>query len=85
MIKKRMITDRSGKYQFWTIIRRVRSDYLRSLGDIRAESPMLIEKGFYDYMKKVYGIELHIIDGYIGPDYDIVDEKKYMLYQIKYT
>jgi hypothetical protein len=84
MIKKRMVTDRSGKYRFWIGLRSVRNDYLMSLSDISAENPTVINNGFYNHMQKVYGIKLDIVDGNIGPDYEVIDEKKYMLYQIKY-
>jgi hypothetical protein len=84
MIKKRMVTDRSGKYTFWAMLRCARDEYIRNCGMDYQTTPTAINNGFYDHMQKVYGIKLDIIDGNIGPDYDIVDEKKYMLYQIKY-
>lgn len=85
MIKKRMVTDRSGKYNYWATLRRVRNEYIKSLGDVRAEDPTAINNGFYDYMQKTYGIKIHFVDSYISADFDVVDEKKYMLYQIKYA
>lgn len=85
MIKKRMLTDRSGKYEFWQKLRRARTDYMQRLGDVRAQDPFKINSSFYDYMQNIYGINLILIDGDISSFYDIVDEKKFMLFQLKYV
>ena len=85
MIKKRMVTDRSGKYDYWATLRRARDEYIRNCGMDYQITPTEVNNGFYYHMQQVYGIKVQIIDGYISAEFEIVNEKKYMLYQIKYA
>jgi len=68
---------RMEKYEFWRILKRCHNDYnnLRSTDSI---------EDFSKYMNDQYGIQIEIVDGNIGPYYNIKDEKKYMLFLLKF-
>ena len=40
---------------------------------------------FEDYMEEHYGIKLNLVDGNITDGYRIVDEKKYLIFLLKFT
>ena len=72
--------------------RQKRDQYWRSLGKARDEYNSLVDgteyndgaPGFYYFMQANYGLQPEILDGKFGPEYNVVDEKKYLLFLMKY-
>lgn len=39
---------------------------------------------FYDYVKEYYGIKLHEVEANLSPEYEVIDEKKYTVFLLKF-
>jgi hypothetical protein len=78
--------DNEDKYKrdkHWDRLRKCNADYL-------SDNPTLdnlnSNNGLYYFLQKTYGIKIHFSDdGKIKGTFDIIDEKKYMLFLIKYS
>jgi hypothetical protein len=68
---------RRSKYEYWQKLRTANHDYARESGDPSPE-------GFQHWMRDRWGLTVEMIDGGWSPYYNIVDEKKYLLFKIKY-
>ena len=67
--------------------RNKRWDYWSTLKKIRTEAFDNIPEGQFDfseYVEKNYGIRMIIVDGNITDKYDIVDEKLYTFFLLKW-
>ena len=40
---------------------------------------------FYDYVKEYYGIKLDMVGDDLSPNYEIIDEKKYTVFLLKFN
>jgi hypothetical protein len=40
---------------------------------------------FYDYVKEYYGIKLHEVEANLSPEYEVIDEKKYTVFLLKFN
>lgn len=68
---------------YWKMIRQAKSDWLK-LTDQAALEYELGEGAFYYYLQQNYGLKMELIDGKIGGQYEVVDEKKYTMFLLKY-
>ena len=69
--------------RYWSMLRRARQDWLR-LTEQAAIEYDLGESAFYYYLQQNYGLKVELIDGKIAGDYTVVDDKKYMIFLLKY-
>jgi hypothetical protein len=68
-------------------VRRRRWDYWNTLKKIRTEALDNFPEGQFDfseYVEKNYGIRMVIVDGHITDTFDIVDEKLYTFFLLKW-
>ena len=66
----------------WYRVIEVKKEY-----DALAEA-MPIGQGFltfYDYVKEYYGIKMHMDGDELSPNFEIVDEKKYTVFLLKFN
>jgi hypothetical protein len=70
--------DRTRTYDFWKTLRKANTDYLAL--DVAGDST------FGEFMLHEYGIQLYFDeDGQILSKFDIVDEKTYLFFVLKYS
>jgi hypothetical protein len=74
---------RKKRNQYWNMIRSAKRDFI-VLTDQAALEYELGDEAFYYYLRQNYGLQVELIDGKIAGDYNIVDEKKYLLFLLKY-
>ena len=69
--------DRSRRWDYWNKLKRAKEEFLIESPDSDYFGNWLVEK---------YGIKLHYdSDGNITDDMSILDEQKFLLFQLKYT
>lgn len=68
---------------YWAMLRKANADYIK-LTEQAAIEYELGEGAFYYYLQHNYGLKVELIDGKIAGEYHIVDEKKYLLFLLKY-
>jgi hypothetical protein len=73
--------QQSKRWQYWTALHAVRSEYRLAVGDnINMTGPTLPY-----WVEQKYGIKMGLDgQGNYTQDYDVVDPKRFMLFQIKY-
>jgi len=71
---------KSKRFEYWHRLRLAKEDYYGIYDRLTETTPE-----FYQHLKKQYGIKLDFdSSGNITDTYQIVDEKKYMLFILKY-
>ena len=74
------IERRKRRFKYWQTLKTLRNEYLEN-SSIKDEQET---SRFLDWVEQNYGIRSKMFDGHLTDDYDIVDEKKYMIYVLKY-
>jgi hypothetical protein len=69
--------------RYWAMLYKARQDFLVFTAQASIEYD--IDPGaFFYYLKQNYGLQVATIDGQITGDYAVIDEKKYLLFLLKY-
>ena len=76
------IEFRKKRWEYWGILNKVREEYLTNATGYVA--PLTDAADFGTYIEHNYGIKMHIVDGKITDKYDIVDEKLYTFFILKW-
>jgi len=71
------IDFRKNRWNYWEALKKVRKEYM-------AQNKQFDAYDFEDYLIGQYGIKMGIIDGNITDCYDIVYEKKYLIFLLKF-
>lgn len=74
---------KSKRYQYWQMLRRAKTEFIKITEQASIEYDMG-DGAFYYYMQMNYGIKVELIDDKIAGDYVIVDEKKHLLFLLKF-
>lgn len=69
--------QRLAKYGYWQKLRSAQQDYDREVGDFSTDK-------FNLWLRDRWGLEVEMVDGDYSPYYNVIDEKKYLLFNIKY-
>jgi hypothetical protein len=72
------IDRRKNRWNYWNALKKIRVEYLDGKTNFDAYE-------FEEYIITVYGIKMHLTDGKITDGYEIVDEKKYVVFLLKFT
>ena len=77
------VARQQKRNEYWLMLKRARNEYY----DLVAGVPDvdMTENDFYYYMQHNYGVRLNLVDGNIDASYQITDEKKHMLFMIKFS
>jgi hypothetical protein len=75
--------QRRKRDQYWKMLYQARQEYLKLTDQGAAEFNMNSSAFFY-YLKQNYGLLVETVDGKIAGEYAIVDEKKYLLFLLKF-
>ena len=75
------IEFRRRRWKYWAALKKSRLEYTDSLIPLGEKFDA---DDFETYIKENYGIQIHQADGSITDTYDIVDEKKYLVFFLKW-
>ena len=72
-----LIKQRKNRWNYWEALKKVRKEYM-------AQNKEFDAYDFEDYLTGQYGLKMNIVDGNITDGYEIVDEKKYLIFLLKF-
>ena len=70
------IEFRKNRWDYWNILRKIRAEAVDNMPDGQFD--------FSEYVEKNYGIKIRIVGGNITDKFDIVDEKLYTYFMLKW-
>ena len=68
---------------YWKMLRRAKEDFIK-LTDQASIEYEIGEGAFYYYLQHNYGLKIELIDGKISQNFYVSDEKKYLMFLLKY-
>ena len=71
------IDKRRNRWNYWEALKKVRKEYMEQNKEFDAYD-------FEDYLVGQYGLKMNIVNGNITDGYEIVDEKKYLIFLLKF-
>lgn len=78
--------QRKKRDQYWSMLYKARQDFLFFTLNDRSSLDYDPDPGaFFHYLKQNYGLQVETISGQITGEYAVVDEKKYLLFILKYS
>lgn len=75
------IEQRKKRWDYWAALKEIRKEYM---ADMKALDGQFDAFDFEDYIEANYGIKMNIVDGNITDGYKVMDEKKYLIFLLKY-
>jgi hypothetical protein len=72
-----LIEQHKKRWDYWAALKLVRKEYMNQNKEFDAYD-------FEDYLVGQYGIKMNIVNGNITDGYEIVDEKKYLIFLLKF-
>ncbi len=72
-----LIEQRKKRWDYWEALKKIRKEYMNQNKEFDAYD-------FEDYLVGQYGIKMNIVNGNITDGYEIVDEKKYLIFLLKF-
>lgn len=72
-----LIKQRRNRWNYWEALKKVRKEYMLQNKEFDAYD-------FEDYLTGQYGLKMNIVNGNITDGYEIVDEKKYLIFLLKF-
>jgi len=72
-----LIKQRRNRWNYWEALKKVRKEYMEQNKEFDAYD-------FEDYLIGQYGLKMNIVNGNITDGYEIVDEKKYLIFLLKF-
>ena len=71
------IDKRRNRWNYWEALKKARKEYM-------AQNKEFDAYDFEDYLVGQYGLRMNIVGGNITDGYEIVDEKKYLIFLLKF-
>ena len=71
------IDFRKRRWNYWEALKKVRIEFM-------AQNKEFDAYDFEDYLVGKYGLKMNIVNGNITDGYEIVDEKKYLIFLLKF-
>lgn len=71
------IERRKNRWNYWAALKLVRKEYMEQNKEFDAYD-------FEDYLIGQYGVKMNIVNGNITDGYEIIDEKKYLIFLLKF-
>ena len=75
------IEKRKKRWDYWAALKLVRKEYMQDISDLGGQFDAY---DFEDYIEENYGIKMQIVNGNITDGYKIMDEKKYLIFLLKF-
>lgn len=73
------IDQRKRRWDYWAALKLVRREYQEQNKYTEFDA-----YDFEDYLTGQYGVKMNIVNGNITDGYEIVDEKKYLIFLLKF-
>jgi len=73
------INFRKKRWDYWAALKLVSKEYMQD-----AKNGQFDAYDFEDYIEKKYGIKMQIVNGNITDGYKVMDEKKYLIFLLKF-
>jgi len=70
---------RKNRWNYWEALKKVRREYQEQNKYTEFDA-----YDFEDYLEGKYGVKMNIVNGNITDGYQIVDEKKYLIFLLKF-
>ena len=71
------LQQRKNRWKYWDALKKVRVEFMENKTEFDAYD-------FEDYLTGQYGLKMNIVNGNITDGYEIVDEKKYLIFLLKF-
>jgi hypothetical protein len=71
------IDQRRNRWNYWEALKQVRKEFM-------AQNKEFDAYDFEDYLIGQYGVKMNIVNGNITDGYEIIDEKKYLIFLLKF-
>ena len=71
------IDKRRNRWNYWEALKKVRKEYMEQNKEFDAYD-------FEDYLIGQYGLKMNIVNGNITDGYEIIDEKNYLIFLLKF-
>ena len=71
------LQQRKNRWHYWNALKKVRSEFMENKTNFDAYE-------FEDYIQTKYGVKMNIVNGNITDGYEIVDEKLYLIFLLKW-
>ncbi len=75
------IEQRKKRWDYWEALKKVRKEYMKDMTDLGGQFDAF---DFEDYIEANYGIKMQIVNGNITDGYKVMDEKKYLIFLLKF-
>jgi hypothetical protein len=76
------IEFRKNRMDYWQALKLARKEYMQSLNDLNGQFDAW---DFEEWLEKTYGLKLSLLNGNITDKYEIIDEKLYIMFILKFT
>ena len=76
--------QKTKRYRYWSMLRSAKNEFVELTQHAPAEFDV-DDGAFYYYLKQNYGLQVATIDSKITSDYAVIDEKKYLLFLLKFS
>jgi sensor histidine kinase regulating citrate/malate metabolism len=76
-----LLDRRKKRWEYWAALKKLRHEYMQTLDELNGQFDAY---DFEDYIEANYGIKMNLVDGNITDDYIIMDEKKYLIFLLKF-
>lgn len=67
------------RWDYWSALKKIRKEYMEDTANGEFDA-----FDFEDYIEANYGIKMNIVNGNITDGYKVMDEKKYIIFLLKY-
>ena len=76
--------QRNKRDNYWAMLHRARQEFLQLTEQAQLEYDIPSGAFFY-YLTQNYGLQVETIDSNITGEYSVVDEKKYLIFLMKFS
>lgn len=83
MIEHQDLERKDKRNRYWSMLRQAKLDFIKLTEQASIEYE-IGDSAFYYYLQQNYGLQVEVIDGKIAGEYAVVDEKKYLLFLMKF-
>ena len=75
------IDQRKKRWDYWKALKEIRSEYMTDVMKLQGQFDAY---DFEIYIEEKYGIKMSMVNGNISDGYTIMDEKKYLIFLLKF-
>ena len=72
---------RKKRWDYWAALKKVRKEYMEDVARLNGQFDAF---DFEDYIEENYGIKMNIVNDNITDGYKVMDEKKYLIFLLKF-